>query len=59
MTDETSLDRRGFLKVVGAAGAGAAAPLASAQAQTREHAMQGPAPASVLAQISPPITPVD
>ena len=44
MTDETSLDRRGFLKVVGAAGAGAAVPLAPAQAQ--DHAMHGPASAA-------------
>ena len=49
MTDETSLDRRGFLKVVGVAGAGAAAPASAALAQTQDHSAHGPTPASAAA----------
>jgi len=48
MAEDTSLDRRGFLRVVGAAGAGAAAPLATADAQTQDH-QHGPTPASAVA----------
>lgn len=54
MANDTSVDRRGFLKVVGGAGAvgaTAAAPLSVAQAQAPlpDHAVHGPAPASAAA----------
>ena len=50
MQDEKSVDRRGFLRVVGAGAAGAAAtPLGTAVAQTQDHATHGPAPAAAAA----------
>ncbi len=50
MADEASLDRRGFLKVVGgASAAGAAVAAPAATAQTQDHSSHGPAPASAAA----------